>query len=253
MTVNLLNLLKQAKEEKLGKIESKAESTNSLILDFHATSPLSPMSPCAFPADLDGVSVSNSFLSPQDSSNLYSHLTSLSLKFSQLRGRRCLALGGRVTPTGLIPGEGIPDWLHRLIDRVYTVACEPMGLPRPNHALINAYEPGEGIMPHEDGPAYTPYATILSLGSAAVFDFLSRDREPLGEIFLPVGSLMMFHSNAYDKHLHSFDSRATDLLTDRVINQGDRGGLGESVISGDELFRGRRISITMRHVKSIDS
>lgn len=32
-----------------------------------------------------------------------------------------------------------------------------------NHVLVNEYQPGQGIMAHQDGPLYTPAVAILSL------------------------------------------------------------------------------------------
>ncbi|KAJ1552118.1 Alpha-ketoglutarate-dependent dioxygenase alkB 6 [Cladochytrium tenue] len=40
-----------------------------------------------------------------------------------------------------------------------------------NHCLVNEYLPGQGIMPHEDGPAYHPVVATVSLGSHAVLRF----------------------------------------------------------------------------------
>ncbi|KAI9672830.1 MAG: hypothetical protein M1831_000266 [Alyxoria varia] len=45
---------------------------------------------------------------------------------------------------------------------------------RPNHILINHYRPGEGIHPHEDGPAYAPVTATVSLGSHAVLDVYEK-------------------------------------------------------------------------------
>eukprot|EP00887_Chlorella_sp_A99_P000057 scaffold16.g57.t1 len=46
-----------------------------------------------------------------------------------------------------------------------------------NHVLVNSYQPGDGIMPHEDGPLYYPAVAILSLGAPAVLRF-ARKRQP---------------------------------------------------------------------------
>lgn len=42
---------------------------------------------------------------------------------------------------------------------IYSDAADPGA--RPNHVLVNAYQPGQGIMPHEDGPLYHPAVAIL--------------------------------------------------------------------------------------------
>ena len=40
---------------------------------------------------------------------------------------------------------------------------------------MNEYYPGDGIMPHTDGPAYFPYVCILSLESPLILSFWDRD------------------------------------------------------------------------------
>lgn len=174
--------------------------------------------------------------------------------FYQLRGRRCLPIGGRVTTAGLIPADYIPPWMNSLFDHVFEHVLGPVGLPRPNHALVNVYEPGEGIMAHEDGPAYTPYATILSLGSSSVFDFVekSTERRSVARVYLPVGSLLLFRDSAYTDVLHEFRHDSHDRLCEDVLNHpidGVEERLGRSRLASPNLLaRGKRISITMRHV-----
>ena len=41
----------------------------------------------------------------------------------------------------------------------------------PNHILLNKYKPGDGIMPHKDGPAYYPFVCIISLNSTVLLNF----------------------------------------------------------------------------------
>ncbi|KAF3648970.1 ent-kaurenoic acid oxidase family protein, partial [Capsicum annuum] len=63
----------------------------------------------------------------------------------------------------------VPPWLTRITRRIN----EKSGLfpSSINHVLINEYLPNQGIMPHQDGPAYYPVVAILSLGSPVVIDF----------------------------------------------------------------------------------
>ncbi len=71
----------------------------------------------------------------------------------QLSGRRLLNLGGTVTPKGLLPAP-IPKWLQpvmgRLGDQNQALTAGLYGGRPPNHALVNAYRPGEGIMVSEN-------------------------------------------------------------------------------------------------------
>lgn len=69
---------------------------------------------------------------------------------------------------GLLP-QALPPWLTKITDRI----CQWTGLfpSAINHVLINEYHPNQGIMPHQDGPAYFPVVAIISLASPVVLDF----------------------------------------------------------------------------------
>lgn len=197
--------------------------------------------------------VLDDFLPVSLADSLMSAFESAESSFVQLRGRRCLPLGGRVTSSGLLPADNIPLWLSELMDYVFRIFLAPRNLPRPNHALVNVYAPGEGIMAHEDGPAYTPYATILSVGSSSVFDFVekSSDRSSRARVYLPVGSLLIFESAAYTDVLHEFKHSIVDDLKEINFSTNDR--MGESrLVDSTTLRRGKRISVTMRHVPVVD-
>lgn len=69
-------------------------------------------------------------------------------------------------------------------------------------------------MPHEDGPAYFPTVTTLSLGSHTVLDLYryhaqestegegkSIDPEPICSIFLPRRSLFIMRKDLYENCL----------------------------------------------------
>lgn len=44
-----------------------------------------------------------------------------------------------------------------------------------NHVLVNEYEPGQGIMPHQDGPAYWPVVATVSLAAPIILDIYGKD------------------------------------------------------------------------------
>lgn len=255
---SLRDLLKRAKEDKIRT--SKSDIVDTSLCSFEEMWKSREDVPDVnrnFCANLSGLSISNIFLSVELAKEVQERVLSNSESFEKLRGRTCLPLGGKVTATGLIPRDDIPSWLSSLMDDVHKHVLAPLSLPRPNHALINAYEPGEGIMAHEDGPAYTPYATILSLGSGCVFDFVSKsiDRAPIARIYLPVGSLLLFTDDAYKEVLHEFKAQKLDFLSSDVLNASplDSSRLGASQIRDSDgvLVRGRRVSITMRHVSTV--
>eukprot|EP00879_Flechtneria_rotunda_P025696 GHRR01027333.1.p1 GENE.GHRR01027333.1~~GHRR01027333.1.p1 ORF type:complete len:195 (+),score=33.59 GHRR01027333.1:761-1345(+) len=131
-------------------------------------------------------------------------------KWVQLSGRRLQNHGGMVHPRGLIPAP-IPRWLEQLLAELHQQLPLFDGRP-PNHVLINAYQPGCGIMPHQDGPLYQPVVCILSLGSPAVLRFWRKQPEggtgglpPLASVLLMPRSLLVFQDEAYQDCLHGID------------------------------------------------
>lgn len=93
----------------------------------------------------------------------------------QLSGRRLQNHGGIVHPKGLIPTP-LPRWLESVAQPLHT-QLHLFGEAAANHVLINAYQPGEGIMPHQDGPLYHPVVAILSLGTPVVLRFWRKQPE----------------------------------------------------------------------------
>nr|XP_033812283.1 alpha-ketoglutarate-dependent dioxygenase alkB homolog 6 isoform X3 [Geotrypetes seraphini] len=89
-------------------------------------------------------------------------------KWTQLSGRRLQNWGGLPHPRGMM-AEKLPDWLQMYAERISSYGM--FGGNIANHVLVNEYRPGEGIMPHEDGPMYFPTVTTISLGSHTLLDF----------------------------------------------------------------------------------
>ncbi|CAK7323456.1 unnamed protein product [Dovyalis caffra] len=94
-------------------------------------------------------------------------------KWKSLKNRKLQNWGGVVHEKGLLP-QDLPPWLTKITQRI----SEESGLfpSAINHVLINEYLPDQGIMPHQDGPAYFPVVAILSLGSPVVMDFTPHSR-----------------------------------------------------------------------------
>ena len=85
-----------------------------------------------------------------------------------LRGRNVQMYGGTVSSEGLSEKVALPSWLDIFSQRLFDEHIFPY---KPNHVLVNEYKPGDGIMPHTDGPAYYPIVSTLSLGSDSVLQF----------------------------------------------------------------------------------
>lgn len=176
-------------------------------------------------------------------------------KWTQLSGRRLQNWGGLPHPKGMV-SETIPDWLRTHCEKISSLGA--FGGKRANHILVNEYKPGEGIMPHEDGPLYHPTVTTISLGSHTLLDFYkpvssSQESPPQTEenrflfsLLVKPRSLLILQEDMYLKHLHGIRACEEDTLTDKVVNMSAAGGE-----PGQTLIRGTRVSLTIRHVPKV--
>ncbi|KAK7270769.1 hypothetical protein RJT34_26178 [Clitoria ternatea] len=164
-------------------------------------------------------------------------------KWKLLKNRRLQNWGGVVHEKGLLP-QVLPPWLTNFTQKIYDVS----GLfsSAINHVLINEYLPNQGIMPHQDGPAYFPVVAILSLGSPVVMDFtpharlkldsqddtdkdseggsfeIAKDKwldghHPFSILLMP-RSLLIFKDKAYSDYLHGIRDCAVHCY-DGAVNE----------------------------------
>ncbi|XP_022766274.1 alpha-ketoglutarate-dependent dioxygenase alkB homolog 6 isoform X1 [Durio zibethinus] len=208
-------------------------------------------------------------------------------KWKSLKNRRLQNWGGVVHEKGLI-SQDLPPWLAKITERI----CEESGLfpSSINHVLINEYLPNQGIMPHQDGPAYYPVVAILSLGSPVVMDFTSHSRlksckstlrenvedktsnvgaeavegnegmdnhGPFSILLVP-RSLLIFKDDAYSDYLHGIEDSVVHRF-DQVVNEiealsGSSSGQAEVVRIDHAKIVNRnvnRISLTCRLVLKV--
>ncbi|KAL8590333.1 hypothetical protein ACOMHN_006449 [Nucella lapillus] len=92
-------------------------------------------------------------------------------KWTVLSHRRLQNWGGLPGPKGMV-AEDLPQWLQTYCQKIADLGAFEGKIP--NHVLVNEYLPGQGIMgimPHEDGPAFYPTVSTITLGSHALLDF----------------------------------------------------------------------------------
>ncbi|CAA3014855.1 Hypothetical predicted protein [Olea europaea subsp. europaea] len=166
-------------------------------------------------------------------------------KWKSLKNRRLQNWGGTVHEKGLL-AQDLPPWLKQITHRI---SEESRLFPSTiNHVLINEYLLNQGIMPHQDGPAYVPVVAILSLGSSVVMDFTPHSslnnstdtsgnnindktskpahmamnsREELNEygpfsVVLMPRSLLIFKDKAYSDYLHGIEDREMQRYDEAV-------------------------------------
>ena len=103
----------------------------------------------------------------------------------------------------------------------------------PDQVIVNEYEPGQGIAAHADRDCFGPAVATLSLGDRWPMRFAPPEGaggEPL-ELFLDVGSMMVFTGEARTSWRHAITPRQSD-----PDGQGGR------------RKRQRRVSVTFRTV-----
>jgi alkylated DNA repair protein alkB family protein 6 len=128
--------------------------------------------------------------------------------------------------------------------------------------LVNRYKPGEGILPHQDGPAYEPKVAIVSLGSPAVLRFWRRRRRREGDddeasgvpvpgvdapdasVLLEHRSLVVFEGEAYSDCYHGIEACEAETIDASVLNP-------PAAATTSVLRQGDRISFTIRRVERV--
>ncbi|XP_059622612.1 alpha-ketoglutarate-dependent dioxygenase alkB homolog 6 [Phlebotomus argentipes] len=164
-------------------------------------------------------------------------------KWTQLLNRRLINYGGVPHKNGMI-AEEMPRWLLTFVEKINNLGV--LEDKKANHVLVNEYLPGQGIMPHTDGPLFHPVISTISCGSHTILRLQrSAGGEEEQQILVEPRSLLLIKDEAYHDHLHSIDEYFEDKIDERVTNL----SLCETTHeSGTVLTRSRRISLTIRHV-----
>eukprot|EP00873_Tetraselmis_striata_P024315 jgi/Tetstr1/444579/TSEL_032430.t1 len=195
------------------------------------------------------------YVSEAEEGQILREIRSSKCKWTQVSGRRLQNHGGLVHSKGWLIQQALPSWLQRYTERMAREIDVFGDGQAPNHVLVNSYQPGEGILPHEDGPLYQADVCILSLGAPAVLRFQRKpaDGDSSGEpveqasvACLP-RSLLIFSDDAYTDCLHGIDAAEVEQLDDTLMNTQATG-----LKPGDALPRaGERISLTARRVLKV--
>ncbi|KAH8287794.1 hypothetical protein KR018_000325 [Drosophila ironensis] len=200
------------------------------------------------------------FITSEEEQRILSHIERTPKpRWTQLLNRRLVNYGGVPHPNGMI-AEEIPEWLQGYVDKVNNLGV--FESQNANHVLVNEYLPGQGILPHTDGPLFFPIISTISCGSHTVLEFAKREdatadaegastpspasREVLFKLLLEPRSLLILKDSLYSDYLHSIAEISEDVLCDRIANY----DLCENTYKiGDHLARrSPRISLTIRNV-----
>lgn len=182
-------------------------------------------------------------------------------RWTQLSRRRLLSVPSQLLGAGrdTLLATPLPGYLRDPILPRFEIlkifADAPHG--GPNHCLVNEYEPGQGIMPHEDGPAYFPITATVSLGGHTVLDIYEKDLhgqrtvEPQWRLLQEPRSLLVTTGKMYKDTLHGIAEVRIDddLRRDRIANWDLLGDEAEYELGRRE--RKLRVSLTYRDVLKV--
>ncbi|KAJ9626788.1 hypothetical protein H2204_009933 [Knufia peltigerae] len=181
-------------------------------------------------------------------------------RWTVLTHRRLLSLPSTLTGPACdtLLDAPMPSYLEFIVVRLQeTGYFKDSTHQRPNHVLVNEYKPGEGIMPHEDGPAYAPITATVSLGSHTVLEIYKknemgeREARPAWRILQEPRSLLVTRGDMYAQTLHGISEIVVDetVTPDQIANW-------ELVEEKDAYRSGNaerrtRISLTLRDVTKV--
>lgn len=151
-------------------------------------------------------------------------------KWTTLTHRRLLSLPSQLAGPArdTLLASSLPSFLTKVIfDKLKGLQVfEKSPHQEPNHCLVNEYHPGQGIMPHEDGPAYFPVTATVSLASHTILDIYKKNEQgereatPTWQILQEPRSLLITTGDMYKDTLHGISEveRDTNLGPDTVVN-----------------------------------
>lgn len=183
-------------------------------------------------------------------------------KWTILSRRRLLSLPSQLTGTArdTLIDTPMPDFLSRYILEKFSElrVFEESPHRAPNHCLVNEYEPGQGIMPHTDGPAYFPVTATISLNSHTILNIYEKiehgekEAYPRWRILQEPRSLLITTGDMYKNTLHGISEIREDeeLGAESIVNWsmlGDQAPFSQ----GSAQRVGTRISLTYRDVLKV--
>lgn len=184
-------------------------------------------------------------------------------KWTNLAHRRLLSLPSPLTGMArdtLLVSNSLPTYLtEEILPRFEALGVFDNSTHKaPNHVLVNEYLPGQGIMPHEDGPAYHPVTATISLGGSLVLDVYDKsvarkedDGTELWRILQEPGSLLVTRNGCYTDTLHGIaENEVDEELSGETIANWDLLRDKERFKEGRNI-RTTRISLTYRDVKKL--
>lgn len=202
------------------------------------------------------------FITPELEASILQQVRKLpDSRWKVLSHRRLLSLPSPLTGTArdTLIDAPMPAYLTQtIIDRFLELQVfrnSPHG--GPNHCLVNEYQPGQGIMPHEDGPAYFPITATISLASYTILNIYEKDENgkretlPKWRILQEPRSLLVTTEEMYQNTIHGIDEidRDDNLKSDSIANWSLLGD--QTPFIQGTAQRETRVSLTYRDVLKV--
>ncbi len=120
----------------------------------------------------------------------------------------------------------LPEWIEPIAKRLHD---QDIFQTAPDQAIVNEYEPGQGISAHVDCvPCFGGTIASLTLGSGAMMKFQNVRDSRNEELYLQGRSLIVLSGAARYEWTHAIPGRKSDI------------------VNGFKLDRSRRVSLTFR-------
>ncbi|KAJ3332765.1 hypothetical protein HDU76_013177 [Blyttiomyces sp. JEL0837] len=186
-------------------------------------------------------------------------------KWVTLRNRRLQNWGSTPIPTknNAALHEDLPDWLETFAKKISETGLFTVNdkVIKPNHCLVNEYLPNQGIMPHEDGPAYEHAIATISLGQHCVLNFYKRKEgdesreggmKPDFSLLVEPRSLLILTKDLYENYLHGIDEVLEDVVGPANIANWGVLNMKATNVEPTVMKRERaRVSLTFRTVEKV--
>ncbi|KAH7343766.1 hypothetical protein B0J17DRAFT_713925 [Rhizoctonia solani] len=161
--------------------------------------------------------------------------------------------------------SGLPDFLERLLEELEQTLSGPEIPPdvqqklfspvpgQARQAILNRYNPGEGIKPHIDLPnRFADGIIIVSLANGIVMDFAHEGKKEAISAWLPPRSIVIMEGEARWEWTHGIAYRESDIVDVTGVKIADLLGIDQHTEELPdnrnivEIPRQLRTSITLR-------
>ncbi|CAG0922114.1 unnamed protein product [Notodromas monacha] len=168
-------------------------------------------------------------------------------RWKQMSNRRLQNWGGYPHPKGMV-SEDLPKWLSDECEKL--LKSEVTEGKKPNHVLVNEYEPGQGLLPHLDGPLFYPVICTINLGGPALLQFYKEQNldKSVGGLLLEPRSLVVLKDSLYTEFHHGIEATRADVMMN-VWNLGSTTFKDEKIEIVER--NSTRVSLTIRHVPKV--